>query len=99
MTRSPALTVTVWGPNAKPAMETFAAAADVGPAFCWTTILRGAFPTPIVVVLPVATSKTDTLFEPSFVTYAVLPSPDSASQCGCLPTETLRTGIFVAGSN
>src|SRR5262245_37742888 len=38
-------------------------------------------------------------FEPSLVTYAVLPSGESAAQCGCLPTAMLRTSLLVSGSN
>src|SRR5262245_33465442 len=68
-------------------------------AVCCTTTLRGALPTGIVAVRPVARSTTVTSFEPSLVTYTVLPSPDVAAQFGCFPTATLRAGLFVSGSN
>src|SRR6476619_1575990 len=64
-----------------------------------TTTLRGALPTAMVRVLPLARSTMVKSLEPSFVTYAVLPSAEVVAQCGCLPTVTLRTAIFVVGSN
>src|SRR5690349_25130657 len=64
-----------------------------------TTTLRGALPTAMVRVLPLARSTMVKSLEPSFVTYAVFPSADIVAQCGCLPTATLRTGMFVVGSN
>src|ERR1041385_8074002 len=64
-----------------------------------TTTFRGALPTAIVRVLPLARSTMVKSLEPSLVTYAVFPSAEVVAQCGCLPTDTLRTGAFVAGSN
>src|SRR4029434_877124 len=50
-------------------------------------------------VWPLVRSTTVISFEPSLVTYAVLPSLDVVAQCGCLPTATLRTGLVVPRAN
>src|SRR5262245_61553979 len=88
------------GLNAKFAIDTFtpSPAAAVRLAPC-TTSLRGPCPTAITVTLPLSRSTTDMSLDPSLVTYAILPSPESASQCGCLPTAMLRTSLLVSGSN
>src|SRR4029434_10716289 len=59
----------------------------------------GALPTAMDFVWPLVRSTTVISFEPSLVTYVVLPSLDVVAQVGCLPTATLRAGLFVAGSN
>src|SRR5476651_462670 len=93
---SPALIVIAPGANAKFVIETFP--ARFAGAAC-TTTLRGALPTAIVSTFCEAKSTTERSFDPSLVTYAVLPSLDTLIQCGCLPTAMLRTGLFVTGSN
>jgi hypothetical protein len=47
----------------------------------------GALPTGMVVVVPVATSITDTVPPPKSVTYAVAPSGLNATEVGTGPTE------------
>ena len=74
-----------------PAVEFWAAALICG----WTTILRGALPMGIVAVTsPLAISTTETSFEASFVTQAVVPWELIAIQWGILPTAaTLMTAF------
>src|SRR6185295_5682296 len=97
VTDVPGATTRAAGANAKFAIETAPGAAAVpADAAGWTTTLRGALPTAIVFVPPLARSTTVRSFEPSFVTHTVLPS--DAIQCGCLPTAIARSAAFVAGS-
>src|SRR5450631_4237307 len=77
----PGATVIGDGAKAKFAIDTAGGAAALLAATGWTTILRGALPTAIVVVLPLARSTALTSFDPSLVTQTVLPS--EAIQCGC----------------
>src|SRR5215212_10377524 len=63
------------------------------------TILRGASPTGMVARTDrLGRSTTDTSFEPSLVSSAVLPSAEMAVQCGIFPTATVPRAVEVDGS-
>jgi len=85
VTALPRSTLTGDGAKAKLAIETVGGpAAALFVAAGWTTILRSALPTAIVVVFTLARTTALTSFEPSVVTQTVLSS--EAIQYGCLPT-------------
>src|SRR5205085_459721 len=98
--------VIVAGANANLAMLTATACPCAGTppltgtAPDWTTILRGALPTGIVVVTALLVrSTTETSFDFSLVTYAKWLSEVAAIQCGILPTLTVPVAALLAGSN
>ena len=71
-----------------------------GTAPDWTTILRGALPTGIVVVTALLVrSTTETSFDFSLVTYAKWLSEVAVIQCGIVPTLTVPVAALLAGSN
>src|SRR5258708_38184516 len=101
----PAEMVIVAGANANLAMLTVTGAAACTPPLTgtapdWTTILRGALPTGIVVITALLVrSTTETSFDFSLVTYAKWLSEVAAIQCGIVPTLTVPVAALLVGSN
>src|SRR3989442_12768894 len=86
-------------PEGGAATRTGAGPATAAPGTGCTAILRGALPTGMVAVtVRLDKSTTETLLEPSLVTYAVWPSELDVLQCGVLPTATVPASVLRAAS-